>query len=311
MDIKVHQIGPRDLQRYFPATISDDLSDDFFISDIRHIDPLQLLREPCRFDGYLGLFCMEGRLGVEINLKTYEIGADSLVIIVPGTIGRVYGVDDTSLKGLHFVAVAMSREFLSGIRLDFVRLYEESLSLLDNPVLRLTESERALCRRYFDLAIALSQSETPGLQDALRQLVSSAFYYFGAIWQGRLSLARPQAASPAVRTPGSTRTSRAKMVFNSFLKLVSEHHGTERNMAFYADQLCLTPKYLSKLVKDVSGQSGPDWIDSFVILEAKNMLKYSDMPVKEIVYRLHFPNASVFYKFFRTHTGVSPSEYRK
>jgi YesN/AraC family two-component response regulator len=81
-------------------------------------------------------------------------------------------------------------------------------------------------------------------------------------------------------------------------------------MSFYASKLCLTPKYLSKLIKQASGRSAPDWIDSFVILEAKNMLKYSDISIKEIVYKLHFANQSVFYKFFKSHTGITPSEYR-
>ena len=106
------------------------------------------------------------------------------------------------------------------------------------------------------------------------------------------------------------QSARARMIFEQFIKLVTEHHSSQRNMAFYAEHLCLTPKYLSKLVKQVSGRSAPDWIDSFVILEAKNMLKYSDATIKEIVYQLHFPNQSVFYKFFKSHTGLTPSEYR-
>ena len=81
-------------------------------------------------------------------------------------------------------------------------------------------------------------------------------------------------------------------------------------MAFYADKLCLTPKYLSKLIKQASGRSAPDWIDEFVILEAKNLLKYTDLAIKEIVYKLHFPNQSVFFKFFKAHTGLTPSDYR-
>jgi AraC-like DNA-binding protein len=81
-------------------------------------------------------------------------------------------------------------------------------------------------------------------------------------------------------------------------------------MAFYADKLCLTPKYLSKLIKQASGKSAPEWIDNFVILEAKNLLKYTNLAIKEIVFQLHFPNQSVFYKFFKAHTGMTPSEYR-
>ena len=82
-------------------------------------------------------------------------------------------------------------------------------------------------------------------------------------------------------------------------------------MQFYADKLCLTPKYLSKIVKEASGRSGPEWIDAFVILEAKNLLRYSDESIKEIAYKLKFPSASVFNKFFKANTGLIPSDYRR
>ena len=85
----------------------------------------------------------------------------------------------------------------------------------------------------------------------------------------------------------------------------------ERGMQFYADKLCLTPKYLSKIVKEASGRSGPEWIDDFVILEAKNLLRYSDESIKEIAYKLNFPSASVFNKFFKAKTGLGPSDYRR
>ena len=107
------------------------------------------------------------------------------------------------------------------------------------------------------------------------------------------------------------RTDRCKVVFDQFLNLVADHHTKERGMAFYADKMCLTPKYLSKLVKTASGKSAPEWIDSFVILEAKNMLRYSEIPIKEIVSRLNFPNPSTFHKFFKLKTGMTPLQYRK
>ena len=137
--------------------------------------------------------------------------------------------------------------------------------------------------------------------EALGSLVSSLSYYLGSIWSGRLSEAVHKPQSPSVK---------AKYIYDHFLRLVTDYHTTERNMAFYADKLCLTPKYLSKLVKSVSGRSAPDWIDSFVILESKNLLKYSDLSIKEIVVKLNFPNQSVFYKFFKSHTGKTPSQYR-
>ena len=81
-------------------------------------------------------------------------------------------------------------------------------------------------------------------------------------------------------------------------------------MAFYADQLCLSPKYLSRLIKEVSGKSAPEWIDAYVMLEAKHLLKYTDISIKEIVFKLNFSNQTVFYKYFKAHTGMTPTEYR-
>ena len=133
-------------------------------------------------------------------------------------------------------------------------------------------------------------------------LLTSFLYVLVDFWMARLSVAQKQE---------SRSSARMNQVFERFIALVTEYHTTERGMAFYADKLCLTPKYLSKLVKQATGRSAPDWIDSFVILEAKNLLKYSDKTIKEIVFALHFPNQSVFYKFFKAHTGMTPSEYRK
>lgn len=100
------------------------------------------------------------------------------------------------------------------------------------------------------------------------------------------------------------------MIFDQFIKLVSEYHTEQRNVGFYAQRLNLTPKYLSRIIRDASGRSAPEWIDDYVILEAKNLLKYSGLAIKEIVYKLNFPSQSVFYKFFKSHTGMTPTEYK-
>jgi len=77
-----------------------------------------------------------------------------------------------------------------------------------------------------------------------------------------------------------------------------------------ARQLCITPKYLTTLIKRISGKSVSEWIDSYVILEAKTLLKYSNMSVQEIAYYLNFPNQSFFGSYFKRNTGMSPSQYK-
>ena len=70
----------------------------------------------------------------------------------------------------------------------------------------------------------------------------------------------------------------------------------------------MTPKYLTTLVKNASGRTATQWIDAFLVLEAKNLLKYSDLTVKEIGYRLNFQSIPSFHKFFKNQTGLTPNE---
>lgn len=107
------------------------------------------------------------------------------------------------------------------------------------------------------------------------------------------------------------KRSRKEELFGLFMRVVMENYKQERSVGFYADKLCVTAKYLSLVVKDVSGKSAGDWIDEYVILEAKALLKSSNMTIQEIADVLNFANQSFFGKYFKHHTGVSPKEYRK
>lgn len=105
--------------------------------------------------------------------------------------------------------------------------------------------------------------------------------------------------------------SRAEVIYNRFMDLLSKHFREERNVTFYASQLCVTPKYLSAVVKEYSGKSPYRWIEEIVMDEICRLLRFSDESIKEIAYALNFPNASFFGKFVKKHTGLSPLQYRR
>jgi YesN/AraC family two-component response regulator len=107
------------------------------------------------------------------------------------------------------------------------------------------------------------------------------------------------------------RQSRADAIFARFIRLLEKHFSEERRVSFYAQQLCITPKYLSETVKQVSKRTPNEWIDNYVTAEIRVLLKNSNKSIKEIAEALHFPNQSFLGKYFKEHTGVSPSEYRK
>ena len=286
MDDSLKTIGIRQIRSILSGSEDSGLSDDVFVCDLssaavnseQEKAVLDLLQYPIRIDGYTVVFCVSGHVTVDINLHSFDVSPNTLLINVPGNILRVSmsQVTDTLLSEARFVLIVLSREFMSGVHFDFNKMFADSLVLFNNPVISLTDEQLSLAKQYFFLASSLMNPALANRREAV-----------------------------------TTASLRLQQIFDRFIQLVTEYHDSERGMAFYADKLCLTPKYLSKLVKQASGRSAPDWIDAFVILEAKNMLKYSDIPIKEIVYKLNFPNQSVFYKFFKTHTGLTPSEYRK
>ena len=82
-------------------------------------------------------------------------------------------------------------------------------------------------------------------------------------------------------------------------------------MRFYASQLCITPRYLSQIVRDVSGRTVVDYINQMLLTEASYMLLQTSLPIAQIADRLHFSETASFTRFFTRMKGVNPREYRK
>ncbi len=295
-------IGLKQIRKLIPVQNEIQLGDDFFILDVKYSNDHQFLKYPCRSDAYIAIFCKSGRLDVELNLQSYSVSKGTLFVGTPGNIVKINRSQQDDDSVLEFIVIAISKEYLSSISFDFKKIFDDRMKLLTEPCIKLNDKNIAFCSRYLDLFGDILSSDVPNKREAVGSLIASLFYMLGGLME--------KSAVTAPEMPGAAVNTRVKLIFEHFMALVTEHHTSERNMAFYANHLGLTPKYLSKLIKQVSGRSAPDWIDSFVILEAKNMLKYTDDSIKEIVFKLHFPNPSVFYKFFKAHTGLTPSEYR-
>lgn len=99
--------------------------------------------------------------------------------------------------------------------------------------------------------------------------------------------------------------------FIRFLALLNEYGICERNISFYAEHLCVTPNHLGFIIKQASGLTVMQWINRYIIQQAKIQLKYSDLPIWEIAELLNFPTSGFFSTFFKKETGISPGEYRK
>ena len=252
-------------------------------------------RFPCRIDALIVMLCTGGRIRGKVNLKEFEVTEGMVIINMPMNIVQVDSVEDSSLRGFIF-----STRFMKGIHVDiknFVPLY---MRIRNESCIRLQPEDLSLLNRYYTLIREVLARGGGHAAESTNGLIASMVYLFCDM----LSDGVPR------QVQVESAKSRRQMFFEQFMALLDQYHCTERSLKFYADRLYITPKYLSSVIKEVSGRSAADWVDAFVVLEAKTLLKFSDLSIQEIAYRLNFSTQSFFGKYFKHQTGISPSEYK-
>lgn len=264
---------------------------------------LRMLQYPVRFDGFILFYLKKGHFTLDVNLKSYEVRENSLMIHIPGNIVKLSSYDGEHIGDTDMIFVFISKDFMSGIRFDFQKVFQDDMHILEDPLITLDEFQRSLANDYFNLAQKIISTPFSNKREILGSLLTSLTYMSSDVWDRQ--------KDEALRTSGAGRSGRKNLLFDQFIALVNKWHNSQRRVAFYADKLCLTPKYLSALIKEVSGKSAAEWIDDFVLLEAKDLLRYTTLDIKEISAQLNFPSQPVFFKFFTTRAGMTPSQYRK
>ena len=258
---------------------------------------MQVFRFPCRIDAFIIGVGTEGETSVSFNLHEFRLKKDSMFVFTPKNILQV-----NSQQYFKADVIAISPDFMRRINIDIKNMMPLFLKFVENPTLALTPEESRSMRGM----IAQIERETRGPEthfsfDIVSGLIAATIYKVGDIMYHYLA-----------EHPEGQHTShnRAEESVKQFTHLLGEHFREERSVGFYARQLCITPKYLTTLIKRISGQSVSEWIDNYVILEAKTLLKYSTMSIQEIAYYLNFPNQSFFGSYFKRNTGMSPSQYK-
>lgn len=108
-----------------------------------------------------------------------------------------------------------------------------------------------------------------------------------------------------------TSSRRMNDLFNQFIELMRLEYKLSHDVSYYADRLCITPKYLNTIVKCVTKHTPKTIIDHYVVLQLKLQLSQSDISVKRLAWDFHFSDASFFCRYFKQHTGMTPQEFRK
>lgn len=260
--------------------------------------------EAIRFDGVTILMVLKGSLQLTVGYKELTMKPGSLTVIGPQDIIT----SCTTAGECEFYALFLSLEFMKGINVD-TNIINPGYLIDHEPILLMSDEEMKLVSNYLYLMhqCAINNNNTPKQLSIIarsigRNIVVALLYQFMLLVEKKHLLSvnetKPQAKSRKVN------------YVHDFMNLLREHYQSERTVAFYAGKLCISPKYLSLLVRDVTGHSAAEIIDRFVINEAKNMLRFSGLTIQQVAYKLNFPNQSAFGKYFKHLTGQSPTAFR-
>lgn len=268
---------------------SIEIGEDLSLFKFKHFLTKLGLNEPRKSQRATIVVCTSGSCRVKINLEVFEIKAPKLVTIMPGQIFEILSDVDT-LEGY---VVSLSKKFVDKVNLP--GWHHQYMKMYNNPITDIDKDKlNSLLLFYAILHRAAANDKNPFRMQIIENLIS-VFYYGGV--------------SSLDNSIESNLKYNNHIVAN-FLELVQHHYREQRLIQFYAGKLCITPKYLSKLVKEHTGRAAADWIEQHVILEARAMLQSSDMSIQQIATSLNFPNQSFFGKYFKRATGVSPKQYR-
>lgn len=214
----------------------------------------------------------------------------SLCITIPGCILEQGDIS----SDFRCLCVVMSESFLGGLGLTYD--FKTLLTIQDKPILELTEKQLASIFKYYDMAYSVLGSTNPYKTEIIKHLTCAFFYGLGHYF---------------FENNSNRILSNDEKLMQQFIKEVQQHYKQKRKVIFYAEQLHISTGYLSTIVRKVSGRTATEWIDDYVILEAKALLKSGKTTIQQVSLELGFPSQSFFGKYFKRHTGVSPKEYRE
>lgn len=266
---------------------------EFYISEKN----TRIYKYPLRLDGLLIAIREKGESRFHINMNEVVSGPNDLLICSPGDL-----VQNFAKEGMHLSqTLLVSSDFIKELHIGLNNFAPFFTQRKDNPVFHLTDEEVHELGIFFKQIEDAIDTEDYFRIEITKRLLAAYIYKIGSILYRHLPELKDEASQPMKRE---------EILFKQFIELLGKYHCKERRVDFYAEQMYLSPKHFSTVVKKVSGKTAGEWIDDYVILEIKSLLKYSTMSIQEVAYYMNFPNPSFFGKYFKQHTGMSPSEYK-
>lgn len=258
------------------------------------------LIKPHRLDVYILILSRQGQLEFICDEEHYIMEPYQIFLCKPGSVLQFIRSD----KEVSFDVIVCDHHFLELVNPSVQKLFPYSAQL--GPV----------------RCVPIPQREGKNLGSLLQVVFSTiehgstSFFYHESVRSLILSivymLTDCMATYAGIQADAARdiNVGRKEDYYKRFTSLVCEHFRQERSVSFYADLLHISPKYLSTLVRQVSGRSATEVIDDCVMVEARNLLRNTDLSIQEIALQLNFSSQSFFGRYFRQHASMSPGQYR-
>ena len=272
------------------------MSDNFFV--YTDISCLPLTEHATYLGEGFGGLCTGGTAVIDLFSMRRQISKNDLVTILPFQLGSIHKVSDAFSMIFFKVDKVMFMDIMSSLGRITPDFFFHMRKNFQVPI-SVNEAKRFLgfCRA---IDFRTNNDDPAFRRETILHLLRIYYWDFYVHFQKK---------TRKRNTP--LLNSNKESIAMKFAMLVFENRETHREVAYYADQLCISPLYLTKIIQEVNGRSARDMIADYTIIGIKTLLRNADITIKDVVRHSGFSSQSSFSRFFRKHTGMSPSEYRR
>ena len=270
------------------------LDDDVLLID--RLSDAPFPRDPRRMNFILICMCIKGGVSYTLDTVRQSLTPGDLLVVSEHHVLDKY----TATPDFEGLCMMVSMPFYNEIIRNVSDVSALFLFSHDHPIFPLSQRDQQTFSDYFYLIRAkVAETDNHYRRNLVLSLMMAMLYDLSnVVYHTR-------------QQPVDIRQSRADTIFSRFIRLVEENCRRERRVGWYAHQLGITPKYLSEMVKQVSMRTPNEWINNYVTVEIRVMLKTTTKNIKEIAHEMNFPNQSFLGKYFKEHVGMSPTTYRR
>ena len=272
------------------------MSDNFFV--YTDISCLPLTEHATYLEEGVGGLCTGGTAIIELFSMRRQISKNDLVTILPCQLASIHKVSDDFSMTFFKVDKVMFMDIMSSLGRITPDFFFHMRKDFQVPI-SVNEAKRFLgfCRA---IDFRTNNDDPAFRRETILHLLRIYYWDFYVHFQKKTR-----------KRNTLLLNSNKESIAMKFAMLVFENRETHREVAYYADELCISPLYLTKVIQEVNGQSARDMIADYTIIGIKTLLRNADITIKDVVRHSGFSSQSSFSRFFRKHTGMSPSEYRR